>query len=310
MVLTAQQLEAIMPDATQLESDEPEMESSQHYMQLMLLVICLEWLWRDRNDYFIGASLSIYYSRQQLKNREFRGPDFFLVKQTQKRHRKSWVVWEENGQYPHLIIELLSESTAEVDRNLKKELYRNNFRIPEYFWFDPETFEFMGFRLQNNQYEEIQLNNQGWRWSQQLELYLGVDENQLRYFTANGERVPTPQEAERQEQLVARQAQLQAQQAESQAQQAQLQVQQERERAQQAESQAQQAQLQAQQERERAQQAETQAQQAQLQAEQERERAQEAESQAQQAQLQVQQERERAERLAQRLRELGIDPEQ
>ena len=303
MVLTAQQLEAIMPDATQLESDEPEMESSQHYMQLMLLVICLEWLWRDRNDYFIGASLSIYYSRQQLKNREFRGPDFFLVKQTQKRHRKSWVVWEENGKYPNLIIELLSESTAEVDRNLKKELYRNNFRIPEYFWFYPETLEFMGFRLQNNQYEEIQLNNQGWRWSQELELYLGVDENQLRYFTANGERVPTPQEAARQEQLVARQAQLQAQQAESQAQQAQLQ-------AQQAESQAQQAQLQAQQERERAQQAETQAQQAQLRAEQERERAQEAESQAQQAQLQVQQERERAERLAQRLRELGIDPEQ
>ena len=289
MVLTAQQLEAIMPDATQLESDEPEMESSQHYMQLMLLVICLEWLWRDRNDYFIGASLSIYYSRQQLKNREFRGPDFFLVKQTQKRHRKSWVVWEENGQYPNLIIELLSDSTARVDRNLKKELYRNNFRIPEYFWFDPETLEFMGFRLQNNQYEEIQLNNQGWRWSQELELYLGVYENQLRYFTANGERVPTPQEAEIQEQLVARQAQLQAQQAGSQ---------------------AQQAQLQAQQERERAQQAETQAQQAQLQAEQERERAQEAESQAQQAQLQVQQERERAERLAQRLRELGIDPEQ
>ena len=249
MVLTAQQLEAIMPDATQLESDEPEMESSQHYMQLMLLVICLEWLWSNSNDYFIGANLTIYYSRQQLKNRDFRGPDFFLVKQTQKRPRKSWVVWEENGQYPNLIIELLSESTAEVDRNLKKELYRNNFCIPEYFWFDPETFEFMGFRLQNNQYEEIQLNNQGWRWSQQLELYLGVDENQLRYFTANGERVPTPQEAARQEQLVARQAQ------------------------------------------------------------QERERAQEAESQAQQAQLQVQQERDRGERLAQRLRELGVDAE-
>ena len=245
MVLTAQQLEAIMPDATQLESDEPEMESSQHYMQLMLLVICLEWLWRNSNDYFIGASLSIYYSRQQLKNREFRGPDFFLVKQTQKRPRKSWVVWEENGQYPHLIIELLSDSTARVDRNLKKRLYQDNFRIPEYFWFDPETFEFMGFRLQNNQYEEIQLNNQGWRWSQQLELYLGVDENQLRYFTANGERVPTPQEAARQEQLVARQAQLQAQQAESQVQQAES-------RAQQAQLQAQQAQLQAQQERERA----------------------------------------------------------
>lgn len=120
MVLTAQQLEAIMPDATQLESDEPEMESSQHYMQLMLLVSCLEWLWRDQDDYFIGANLTIFYSRQYLKTKDFRGPDFFLVKQTEKRPRKSWVVWEENGKYPNLIIELLSDSTARVDRNFKK----------------------------------------------------------------------------------------------------------------------------------------------------------------------------------------------
>ena len=195
MVLTAQQFEAIMPDATQLESDEPEMESSQHYTQLMLLVICLEWLWRDRNDYFIGARLSIYYSRQQLKKRELGGPDFFLVKETQKQPRKCWVVWEENGKYPNLIIELLSDSTARVDRTLKKELYQDNFRTPEYFWFDPETMEFMGFRLEQNGYQEIQPNQEGWRWSQELELYLGVDGGELRYFTANGERVPTPQES-------------------------------------------------------------------------------------------------------------------
>jgi Uma2 family endonuclease len=61
MVLTPQQLEAIMPDASQLLSDEPEMESSLHYTQLLLLVTCLEWLWRDRNDYFIGANLITNY---------------------------------------------------------------------------------------------------------------------------------------------------------------------------------------------------------------------------------------------------------
>ncbi|NEQ37788.1 MAG: Uma2 family endonuclease [Okeania sp. SIO3I5] len=206
MVLTAQQLEAIMPDATQLESDEPEMESSQHYAQLMLLVTCLEWLWRNKNDYFIGANLTIFYSRQHLKTKEFRGPDFFLVKDTQKQPRKSWVVWEENGKYPNLIIELLSDSTARVDRNLKKQLYQNNFRTPEYFWFDPETMEFMGFCLKQNGYAEIQPNQEGWRWSQELELYLGVDEGKLRYFTANGERVPTPQESAIQEKLQAQEA--------------------------------------------------------------------------------------------------------
>lgn len=193
MVLTAGQLESIMPDATQLLSDEPEMESSLYYMQLLLLVTCLEWLWRDRNDFFIGANLTIYFSRQQLRNRDFRGPDFFLVKQTPKRPRNAWVVWEEDGKYPNLIIELLSTSTATTDRTLKKDLYQERFRTPEYFWFSPDTLEFEGYRLMGNRYQEITPNARGWRWSEELGLYLGV-EQQLRYFTSEGDKVPTPEE--------------------------------------------------------------------------------------------------------------------
>lgn len=195
MVFTAQQLEAMMPDATQLLSDEPEMESSLHYTQLALLVACLEWLWRDQTNFFVGANLTIYFSRQQLRNRDFRGPDFFLVKHTESRSRNAWVVWEEDGRYPDLIIELLSTSTANVDRTLKKELYQNRFRTPEYFWFSPETLEFQGFRLIGHAYEAILPNEQGWRWSEELGLYLGINANQLRYFTAQGEIVPTLAEA-------------------------------------------------------------------------------------------------------------------
>jgi Uma2 family endonuclease len=201
MTLTAQQLEAMMPDASQLYSDEPEMESSLHYMQLLLLVTCLDWLWRDKNDYFIGANLTIYFSRQQLRSRDFRGPDFFLVKQTQKRPRNSWVVWEEDGKYPNLIIELLSTSTADTDRNLKKNLYQDRFHTPEYFYFSPDTLEFAGFRLVGSEYEEIAANANGWCWSQELSLYLGIESDKLRYFTAEGSLVPTPEEAALQAQL-------------------------------------------------------------------------------------------------------------
>lgn len=35
----------------------------------------------------------------------------------------------------------------------------------------------------------------GWRWSEVLGLFLGVQDGQLRYFTESGELVPTPQEA-------------------------------------------------------------------------------------------------------------------
>jgi Uma2 family endonuclease len=194
MALTAQQLDALMPDASQLLSDEPEMESSLHYQQLAMLVATLEWLWRDHNDFFIGANLTIYYSRLQLKTRDSRGPDLFVVKNTTRKPRTSWVIWEENGQYPSFIIELLSDSTAAVDRGIKKQLYQDTFRTQEYFWFSPDTLEFEGFKLVNKQYEAIAPNPQGWRWSDELGVYLGVLVGRLRYFTASGELVPTPEE--------------------------------------------------------------------------------------------------------------------
>jgi Uma2 family endonuclease len=221
MVLTAAQLADLMPDATQLESDEPEMESSIHYVQLALLVSCLELLWQDRSDFFIGANLTIYFSRQQLKSHEFRGPDFFLIRNTERKPRKSWVIWEEDGKYPDLIIELLSDSTATTDRALKKELYQTRFHTPEYVWFSPETFEFKGFRLVGQQYEDIQPNQQGWLWSEVLKLFLGVYDSQLRYFTAEGQLVPTPIEAANQAQAMATQAQSEAAQAQAEAAQAQ-----------------------------------------------------------------------------------------
>lgn len=213
MGLTAQQLADLMPDATQLESNEPEMESSLHYTQLALLVSCLEWLWQDQPDFFIGANLTIYFSRQQLKSRDFRGPDFFLVKQTRKQPRRSWVVWEEDGKYPDLIIELLSDSTAEVDRTLKKALYQERFRTHEYFWFSPETLELEGFRLISQHYDPIPANEAGWRWSETLDLYLGIHDRQLRYFTPQGELVPTPEEVATQAQRTVAQAQQRATQA-------------------------------------------------------------------------------------------------
>ncbi|NJL85799.1 MAG: Uma2 family endonuclease [Leptolyngbyaceae cyanobacterium SM1_1_3] len=231
MVMTAQQLADLMPDATQLDSNEPEMESSLHYTQLALLVACLEWLWHDRADFFIGANLTIYFSREQLKSRDFRGPDFFLVKQTQKRPRRSWVVWEEGGQYPDLIIELLSPATAQADRTLKKSLYQDRFRTPEYFWFSPDTLELAGYRLMGQRYGEIAPSQEGWLWSEVLNLFVGVQGGVLRYFQPSGELVPTPAEAAMVAQAEAQQAQVEVQQAQTEVQQAQAEAQQAADRA-------------------------------------------------------------------------------
>ncbi|YAG15977.1 Putative restriction endonuclease domain-containing protein [Nostoc sp. DSM 114161] len=116
-----------------------------------------------------------------------------------KKPRKSWVIWQEDGKYPNIIVELFSSSTKTTDKGLKKQIYQDIFRTPEYFWFDPDNLEFVGFHLVDGNYQPIEPNPQGWLWSQQLDLYLGVQNNQLRYFTAQGQLVPTPQELAKQE---------------------------------------------------------------------------------------------------------------
>jgi Uma2 family endonuclease len=193
-------LDSVQPDGVvfppgDLDSDELPLESSLHLQQLLLLLKCLDWLWKDRDDYFAAGNLTIYYSPNQTKAEDFRGPDLFVVLGADKRSRKSWVIWEENGQYPHIIIELLSTSTAKIDRGFKKELYQNVFRTPDYFWFDPNSLEFQGFHLVDGTYQPIVLNEQQHLWSQQLELFLGIHNRQLRFFTSDGGLVPTPEES-------------------------------------------------------------------------------------------------------------------
>ena len=188
---------------TDLYSDEPELESDLHRKQIDLLVRLLEYFWRDRQDIYVTGNLTVYYNEQQLKSRDFRGPDVFVVMDAEKRDRKSWVVWGEGGKYPNLVIELLSSSTAKVDRGTKKQLYQDVWRLPNYFWFDPDSLEFAGFKLVNGKYEAIAPNQSGWLWSDQLELYLGIYEQQLRWFTAKGDLIPTAEErAERLEAIL------------------------------------------------------------------------------------------------------------
>jgi Uma2 family endonuclease len=232
MVLTP---EADLPEfpPSDLISEEPPLETYRHLMQIILLLTCLEWHWQDRHDFFAGANLSIYYNIRQLRNRDFRGPDFFVVLATERKERKSWVVWEEDGKYPNLILEILSESTAATDRGLKKQLYQDVFRTPEYFWYDPYSFEFQGFHLSDSCYQAIEPNPQGWLWSQQLNLYLGIHSEQLRFFTSAGQLVPTPQEDASQQLQLAQMAQQQAQQEHQRAQQERQRANQEEQRAQQ-----------------------------------------------------------------------------
>ncbi|MEZ4705911.1 MAG: Uma2 family endonuclease [Caldilineaceae bacterium] len=182
------------------------METPYHRSQMNLLIDLIDYHWRDRHDYYVGGNMFVYFSETQARNRDYRGPDFFIVKDVDgSKHRDAWIVWQEDGRYPDLIVELLSESTAELDKTVKKRLYERTFRTPEYFCYDLATQELIGWRMgRPGEYEPIEPDEDGRLWSSLLQLGLGTWQGEfqkntitwLRFFDENGELVPTPTEAE------------------------------------------------------------------------------------------------------------------
>ncbi|GAB4305517.1 MAG: hypothetical protein Fur0025_47550 [Oscillatoriaceae cyanobacterium] len=262
-----------------------------------VLIRSLQQAWSDRNDFFTGGNMFVYYSSEQVMNKEFRGPDFFAVLDVDgTKERQGWVVWLEGGRYPDVIVELLSPTTARIDKVTKKDLYQRTFRTPDYFVFDPfEPKALQGWHLDISLgYQPLVPNDRGWLWCETLGFWLGTKEGTidreaavwLRFYDTEGNLVLLPEEVERQKAEIER---LKAEQAQQQAEQAEL-------KAEQAQQQAEQAQQQAEQAQQQAEQAQQQAEQAQQQAEQARKNAEEAEL--------------KAARLAQKLRAMGIDPDE
>jgi Uma2 family endonuclease len=197
-------------------SDGEPLETNWHRIQMNLLIELIRQAMaeRGRSDFFAGGDMFVYYSREQARDVAsgrpyFRGPDVFYVSGVEpRRERKAWVSWEESGRLPDVIVELLSPSTARIDRTVKKDLYARDFRTPEYFLYEPDTHRLEGFRLMGDLYQPILPDQHDRLWSQQLGLALGLWEGEeigeestwVRLFDTN-RLIPTADEradAERQ----------------------------------------------------------------------------------------------------------------
>ncbi|MEN9233896.1 MAG: Uma2 family endonuclease [Gloeomargarita sp. DG02_3_bins_56] len=178
------------------------MESQRHKMQMDLLIDGLT-SWLDQRDNgYVSGNMFIHFSLEQVRNQDFRGPDVFVVLGVPKKERKSWVVWEE-GKAPDIVIELLSESTIDVDKGIKKQIYQNQMRVPEYYWYDPfNPDDWAGFVLNHGEYEPIPVNADGYlespgtglvlrRWTGD---YRGVHTTWLRWANRDGAVLPTAPE--------------------------------------------------------------------------------------------------------------------
>ena len=208
------------PGEDELPCDDGEpMESDRHRKQMNVLIESLDDAWRDRDDVYVGGNMFVYFSELQAKKNDFRGPDVFVVLDTVRRERKSWVVWGENGRTPDVVIELLSPSTEDVDRGEKMRVYSKLLRVTHYYLFDPMSGVLQGYTLDPVAREyvstlpdesgDVPCPALGLRLGIRRGQLLGVEADWLRWIDKAGQIVPLAEERER-----ARATQLAAQLAE------------------------------------------------------------------------------------------------
>jgi Uma2 family endonuclease len=192
-----------LPTPDDLPSDDNlPMETEPHRIQMELLIQPLKpWLAKHGGGY-VSGNMFLYFSKTRSRRQDVRGPDVFVVLGVSRQLRDSWVVWEE-GKGPEVVIELISEETAEYDKGERKEIYQDHLKVAEYFWFDPQNpDDWAGFELVGGQYREIATAGQTHLLSKQLGLTLvrwrgvheGLDRVWLRWATLDGELLPTAEE--------------------------------------------------------------------------------------------------------------------
>ena len=85
--------EAHDPPTDLVFDDGEPLESSRHRTAMNVLIRSLEQAWCDRTDFYTGGNTFVYFSREQVCNRNFRGPDFFAVLNVDgTKTRQAWVV--------------------------------------------------------------------------------------------------------------------------------------------------------------------------------------------------------------------------
>ena len=197
-----------VPPVDLIFDDGEPLESNRHRIGINVLIRSLNQALASRNDFFAGGNMFVYYSTQQTKNKDFRGPDFFVVLDVDgTKPREGWVVWQEAGRYPDLIVELMSPTTAQVDLTTKKDLYEKTFHTRNYFVYNPfDPDSLLRWCLDSNQsYQELQRNERGWLWCSTLGFWLGtwsgtIDRNTcswLRFYDSDFNLLLLPEEAER-----------------------------------------------------------------------------------------------------------------
>ena len=307
---------------------QPMSDNTLQFQWIVTLQSNLDILFKDDANVFVAGDLLWYPVEGHPEVRA--APDALVAFGRPKGYRGSYRQWQEGGIAPQVVFEVLSPGNRPDEMALKLQFY-DTYGVEEYYLYDPDSGALSGWRRVGPSLQPLLgLHNEV---SPRLKIRFDLSGPELVIYDPKGQKFLTSLEREAQRE----QERQQREKAEQQTRAAQERTEQERRQREKAEQQARAAQERTEQERRQREKAEQQARAAQERADQERRQREKAEQQvkdeqhqrqqaeqqagqatreAKQARQQTEQERskreqaeERTRQLADRLRELGIDPD-
>lgn len=218
-----------LPSAKDLpDSDETPVDNELQDLIPHLLKSILAMIWSEREDWYFGVDMGIYYDPQKSAI----VPDGFLSigvpRIIDENLRLSYVLWEEK-KVPTLVLEIVSQ-TRRGEYTEKKELYQN-LGIKYYVIDNPQRKKKPSLEvycLENQEY--ILLGNESPVWLEDIGLGIGkevgkyqqIKREWLYWYDQNGQRFLSPEETSQQAEFEKQQAEIKATQAEFQKRQAEI----------------------------------------------------------------------------------------
>jgi len=236
-----------LPSAEELpDSDDTPVDNELQIPVAVLLRAILSWLWAERQDWFFGVNMGVYY---QPPNTSI-VPDGFLslgvVRRKSERGRPSYVLWAENDIVPLLVIEVVSQTPGQEydDKQTKYAQIGVLYYVvynPDY-WKRDKHDPFEVYRLVEGEYvrqvgEPVWLPELGLGIGRGQGTYEGWMREWLFWFDSDENRLPSPDERMQQVEQRAEQERQRAEQERRQHKQTQQQLEQEQLRAEQTQQQ-------------------------------------------------------------------------
>lgn len=196
-----------LPEGEQLpcSDDTPVDNENQNFIPNLLLFL-LKLIWKNRNDWFFRVDMGVYHTTGVSPFVPV-VPDGFLSLGIERykdgKTRKSYVVWEEKGIVPSLILEIVS-STPGGDYETKMSIYAK-LAVLYYVIYNPDYWQrdrhlpFEVYRLVNGNYQ-LQIGEP--YWLPEISLGIGRGSYQdgdktieaLYWYNRQGERYLTAEE--------------------------------------------------------------------------------------------------------------------